>query len=257
MPTKSCSSSPTTSGCVEIAATDEPERQPVGERARPRRGERPERHGDEQEQHEAAEDERPGDERGAARPSARPARPSTCPLKKLIVAHERPKSPCSEPLHVLDVLDDRGPVGAEDVVRVRDLLRRGVLDVDDEAGRVRRAPSGRSTNVITERSQSSTIATPRRRRRSRASAHRLRGSVASRRPSPNWFSANTVRKIAIDGQIVSHGCVVAGLYGFGLRIEPHVCASRLPQLAVGSLMPAPRNVTPTSIMMFVATSSVP
>jgi hypothetical protein len=29
-----------------------------------------------------------------------------------------------------------------------------------------------------------------------------------------------VRKIAIDGMSVSHGCVVAGLYGFGLRIEP-------------------------------------
>ena len=27
-----------------------------------------------------------------------------------------------------------GPVGAEQVVRVRDLLRRGVLDVDQEAG---------------------------------------------------------------------------------------------------------------------------
>src|SRR5262249_17523545 len=84
-----------------------------------------------------------------------------------------------------------------------------------------------------------------------------RGSVASRSPSPNWFSAKTVRKIATEGQIVSHGCVVAGWNGFGLKIEPHVCASRPPQPAVGSLIPAPRNVTPTSIMMFVATRSVP
>src|SRR5439155_15890530 len=96
----------------------------------------------------------------------------------------------------------------------------------------------------------------------RASEHEadhrtLRGSVASRNPSPNWFSAKTVRKIAIDGQSVSHGWVVAGLYGFGLRIEPQVWASRLPQLAVGNLMPAPRNVTPTSIITFVAIRSVP
>ena len=64
-------------------------------------------------------------------------------------------------------------------------------------------------------------------------------------------------KIASDGKSVSHGCTDAGLNGLGLSSEPHVCARRLPQLAVGSLMPAPRNVTPTSIMMFVATSSVP
>jgi len=63
-----------------------------------------------------------------------------------------------------------------------------------------------------------------------------------------------VRKIESDGHTVSHGCA-APVVVVGASTEPQVCASRLPQLAVGSLMPALRTVAPTSSMMFVATST--
>jgi hypothetical protein len=118
----------------------------------------------------------------------------------------------------LPVLRDDRLVDTERVTRARDLRRRGVLHVDEERGGT---------------------------------------SVASRKPSPNWFNANTVRKIAADGITVSHGWLNAVVFGFGLRIEPHVCASRPPQLGVPSEMPALRNVAPTSSITFVATSSVP
>ena len=101
----------------------------------------------------------------AARQTIRPTGDS-CRLaaeRKLIVAHEMPKSPCSAALHVLDVLHDRRPVGAEAVLRLRDLLRRRVLDVDEEPGRVR-GHLQVDANVSTESRKSSTIATPSRRR---------------------------------------------------------------------------------------------
>ena len=124
----------------------------------------------------------------------------------------RPREPevaVEEPVHVLAVLHDRRLVGAEDLVRVLDLRRRGVLHVDEEAGGV-----GGHLQIDRERDdreQPQQDDGDRDTAQDEADHRTLLGSVASRSPSPNWLSANTVRKIAIDGQSVSHGCVVAGL----------------------------------------------
>jgi len=130
-------------------------------------------------------------------------------LKKLTVAHGDAEVTVDETLHVPPVLDDRRPVRAEGVVRLRDRLRRRVLDVDEEPRRVR-------GHLQIDR-EGDRREDPEQDHRDRETAkdeadHRAPlGSVASRSPSPNWFNANTVKKIAIDGQSVSHGCVVAGL----------------------------------------------
>ena len=92
---------------------------------------------------------------------------------------------------------------------MRDLGGRGVLNVDDEAGGV-----GGHLQVDHEgdhRKHPEEDHRDGQAAKNEADHRTALGSVASRSPSPNWFSAKTVRKIATDGQIVSHGCVVAGL----------------------------------------------
>src|SRR5215204_70003 len=211
---------------------------------------RPERDRHEQHQHEPADGERRRDLRSV--PHHRADR-----LANDLTAEERNRRPRGAEIAVqrapdeLRVLRGDRRVDAERVPRLRDLGRRRMLDVDDERRRVLRhleveeERHDRHDPEQDDRDREPTQDEP---------DHRSPlGSVASRSPSLNWLRANTVRKIASDGHTVSQGCVVAGLYVRGESGDPHDWASRLPQLAVGSLIPALRNVAPTSSMMFVAT----
>ena len=90
-------------------------------------------------------------------------------------------------------------------LRLRDLVRRRLLHVHEEARRVRRDRLvEREREKAEEEQQEDRDAEPA--ERVADGRHRIPlGSNASRRPSPNSVSASTVRKIARLGISVSQG----------------------------------------------------
>ena len=111
----------------------------VDQRVRLGGGDRAERDRDQQQHDRAAEDERRG------HPRRLPELAADRLTRDVLTAHRQPgglpvatEVGVREPPHPLLVLDVDRPVGAEQVPRVGDLLRRGALHVDQEPGRLGR-----------------------------------------------------------------------------------------------------------------------
>ncbi len=145
MPTKSCRSRPTTSGCVEIAATPSPsDSRSTNERGRVAANV-PSGTATSSIRTKPPSSSEPVT--SAARHTIGPTgEPDAEPPKKLIVAHDVPKSPCSSLSTYFPYCTIAGRSVPSRWCALRDLLRRGVLQVDEEPGWV-----GRHLQVDRER----------------------------------------------------------------------------------------------------------
>src|SRR5439155_21403177 len=78
----------------------------------------------------------------------------------------------------------------------------------------------------------------------------MRGSNASRSPSPTWLAHNTVMAIARPGGVHSHGCLSSTVNDCAEFIMP-------PQLGTGICTPSPRKLSAASVRMACASASAP
>ena len=164
------------------------------------------------------------------RPDRAPAGSTLETVKPPRCSRRSPKSPCSARHSILDVLHEDRPVGAEQVLRVRDLRRRRVLDVDEEPGRVR-GHLRKTANVISDSSRSSTIDDSRRRtKRSTKAEHQRTSAGRSPRAGPRRTGSARAPSGGSrrTGRCVGHGWKSPASYASGSGSSPTVCRAACP-----------------------------